>query len=33
MKVVGDVLDRELAFKNIDLTNSQSLHFSKGVSQ
>ena len=30
MKVFGDVLDRELVFKNIDLTNSQNLHFSKG---
>ena len=33
MKVFGDVLDRELVFKNIDLTKSQSLHFSEGVSQ
>ena len=33
MKVFGDVLDGELVFKNIDLTKSQSFHFSKGVSQ
>ena len=30
MKVFGDVLDRELVFKNIDSTKSQNLHFSKG---
>ena len=35
IKVIGNVLDRKLAFldyKNNDLKNSNNLHFSKGVS-